>query len=182
MINEARTRFDSRKPRNCKGCNANAARTVHRSHRSKSQMAAEDPLAQFRPVSLHPPASLHPAASCVTSLTTLDHPRLQRHPFWHWRRSHSRRGSLPYPFAVKKGVEDCSFSRFSRRLSFSPPFLSPFPLFLLFICIYIYISLSLFSASVIFSFVKIVREFWENAVLSTSGLGRELLRRIRPSE
>lgn len=48
---------------------------------SKSQMAAEDPLAQFYPVSLHPPASLHSAASCVTSPATLDHPRLQSHPF-----------------------------------------------------------------------------------------------------
>lgn len=47
---------------------------------SKSQMAAGDPLAQFRPVSLHPPASLHPAASCVTSPATLDHPRLQATP------------------------------------------------------------------------------------------------------
>lgn len=76
---------------------------------SKSQMAAEDPLAQFHPVSLHPPASLHSAASCVTSPATLGHPRLQRPPLLHRQRSHSRRDSAPLS-GRKRGSKDCSSS------------------------------------------------------------------------
>lgn len=77
---------------------------------SKSQMAAEDPLAQFHPVSLHPPASLHSAASCVTSPATLDHPRLQRPPLLHRQRSHSCRDSAPLLGRKRGRRKDCSSS------------------------------------------------------------------------
>lgn len=77
---------------------------------SKSQMAAEDPLAQFHPVSLHPPASLHSAASCVTSPATLDHPRLQRPSLLHRQRSHSRRDSAPLSGRKRGRRKDCSSS------------------------------------------------------------------------
>jgi len=107
MLGEARTRspLDQSENRELIAMPRDAAR----SHRGKSQMAAGDPLAQFRPVSLHPPASLlHPAASCVTSPATLGHPRLQRPPLLHSQRSHSRRRSAP-PRSCRKcgdGRED----------------------------------------------------------------------------
>ncbi|KAG7190291.1 hypothetical protein KM043_006407 [Ampulex compressa] len=58
-------------------------------------MAAEDPLAQFRPVRFIPLAALHPAASCVTSPATLGHPRPQSPPPLQPRHPHPRLGSTP---------------------------------------------------------------------------------------
>lgn len=102
-------------------------------------MAAGDPLAQFRPVSLHPPASLHPAASCVTSPATLDHPRLQRPPLLQRQRSHSRRGSAPLCRGGKEDRREESavllvsqtLRAYLGRLSslFRLPSLTPHPLF-----------------------------------------------------
>lgn len=95
---------------------------------SKSQMAAGDPLAQFRPVSLHPPALLYPAASCVTSSATLGHPRLQRPPLLQRLRfplSPRLRPSIP---GRKRGRrEDCS-SSFRIPPQFLPMYSSSFAL------------------------------------------------------
>jgi len=86
-------------------------------------MAAGDPLAQFRPVSLHPSASLlHPAASCVTSPATLGHPRLQRPPLLHRSGAPTPADALPHPFGSRR---KCGGGREGRRRSSSSPLLAP---------------------------------------------------------